>query len=181
MFVGHSVAVDEISPGDVTADRFVKVVFEVPQGDDGWPPVAREGVWAVPVTSDTVRLENSPWFVRGVANGDLVRVRRGEDGQLWADERLEWSGYCLIRIIPFRKGPLAGSRQRVLDVFAPLGVTGEGVEQFGMVALDVPSDVDLAAVKRLLHDGVRDGWWDYDEGCVGDAWLAAEPSEPAGG
>jgi hypothetical protein len=172
--------VGEIRPGDGTADRFVKVVFELPQDDDGWPPVAREGLWAVPVAPDTVRLENSPWFVRGVANGDLIRVRRGEDGQLWADERLKWSGYCLIRIIPFREGPLGGSRQQVLDAFAPLGVTGEGVEQFGMVALDVPPDVDLAAVKRLLHDGVRDGWWDYDEACVGDAWLAAEPGELPG-
>jgi hypothetical protein len=167
--------VDEINSGKGTADRFVKVVFEVPRDDDGWPPVAREGLWAVPVTSDTVRLHNSPWFVRGVANGDLIRVRKDEDGQLWADERLEWSGTCTIRVVPFRKGPLDGSRQRVLDAFAPLGVNGEGVEQYGIVALDVPPDVDLAAVKRLLYEGARDGWWDYEEGCVGDAWLAAEP------
>jgi len=167
--------VGEINSGKGTADRFVKVVFEVPRDDDGWPPVAREGLWAVPVTSDTVRLHNSPWFVRGVANGDLIRVRKDEDGQLWADERLEWSGTCTIRVVPFRKGPLDGSRQRVLDAFAPLGVNGEGVEQYGIVALDVPPDVDLAAVKRLLREGARDGWWDYEEGCVGDAWLAAEP------
>jgi hypothetical protein len=29
-----------------------------------------------------------------------------------------------------------------------------------MVALDVPPDVDLAGVKRLLEDGIRDGWWE---------------------
>jgi len=177
VLVGHAVVVGEIRPAGDTSDRFVKVVFELPRDDDGWPPVAREGLWAVPVTSDTVRLENSPWFVRGVANGDLIRVRRGEDGQMWAGERLEWSGYCTIRIIPFREGPLGGSRQRVLDAFTPLGVTGEGIAQYGMVALDVPPNVDLAAVKRLLRDGVRDGWWDYEEGCVGDAWLATEPGE----
>jgi hypothetical protein len=118
-------------------------------------------------------LENSPWFVRGVANGDLIRVRRDEDGVLWADERLEWSGYCTIRVIPFRAGPLEGSRQRVLDEFAALGVTGEGVQQYGLVALDVPPGVDVLAVKGLLERGQRDGWWDYEEGCVGDAWLAA--------
>ena len=171
---------DETSPGSDTANRFVKVVFELPRGDDGWPPVAREGLWGVQVTSDTVRLHNSPWFARGVANGDLIRVRRGEDGQLRAEDRLEWSGYCTIRIIPFRDGPLGGSRQRVLDAFSPLGVTGEGIEQYGMVALDVPPDVDLAAVKRLLREGTHAGWWEYEEGCIGDAWLAVEPDEAAG-
>ena len=49
-----------------------------------------------------------------------------------------------------------------------------------MVALDVPPDVDLAAVKRLLREGTHAGWWEYEEGCIGDAWLAVEPDEAAG-
>jgi Domain of unknown function (DUF4265) len=166
---------DEPSPGGRTAGQFVKVVFELPQDDDGWPPAGSEGLWAVPVTPDVVRLDNTPFFVRGVAAGDLIRVRRGEDGQVRADERLQWSGHCTIRIIVFRDGPLGGSRQRVLDVFAPLGVTGEGIEQYRMVALDVPPDADIAAVKQLLRDGTRDGWWEYEEGCISDAWQAAGP------
>jgi hypothetical protein len=116
-------------------------------------------LWAVRVAPDLVRLENSPWFVRGVANGDLFRVRAREDGSLLAEERLEWSGFCAIRIIPYQDGPLDGSLQRVLDAFAPLGVTGEGLQQYGMVALDVPPDADLGAVQRLLRNGERDGWW----------------------
>ncbi|GIE75141.1 hypothetical protein Aph02nite_10910 [Actinoplanes philippinensis] len=167
----------EADSGTGANEQFVKVVFELQQDDDGWPPVGREGLWAVPVTADTVRLDNTPWFARNVASGDLFRVHRSEDGQLVADERLEWSGNCTIRIIPFADGALGGSRQRVLDLFAPLGVTGEGLQQFGMVALDVPPDADLAAVKRQLRDGARDGWWDYEEGCVGDAWLEAEPQD----
>jgi Domain of unknown function (DUF4265) len=165
---------DEASAGSPAADRFVKVVFELPRDGDGWPPAASEGLWAVPVAPDVVRLDNTPFFVRGAASGDLIRVGRAEDGQLRAGERLRWSGHCTIRIIPFRDGPLGGSRQRVLDVFAPLGVTGEGIERFGIVALDVAPDADIAAVKRLLRDGERDGWWEYEEGCIGDAWLAAE-------
>jgi hypothetical protein len=172
----HAVAVGDTSSNAGPADQFVKVRFELPKDEDGWPPATSEGLWALPIAPGVVRLHNTPWFVRGVANGDLIRVRRGEDGQWWADERLEWSGYCTIRIIPFPDGPLSGSRQRVLDAFAPLGVTGEGIEQYGMVALDVPPEADLVTVKRLLQDGERDGWWAYEEGCVGDAWLAIEPT-----
>jgi Domain of unknown function (DUF4265) len=86
--------VDEISPGSGTAGQFIKVIFELPQDDDGWPPAGSEGLWAVPVTSDVARLDNTPFFVRGVATGDLIRVRRNDDGQLQADERLQWSGHC---------------------------------------------------------------------------------------
>jgi len=166
--------VDETSPGGGTAGQFVKVIFELPQDDDGWPPAGSEGLWAVPVTPDVVRLDNTPFFVRGVAAGDLIRVRRGDDGQLHTGERLGWSGHCTIRIIVFRDGPLGGSRQRVLDMFAPLGVTGEGIERFAMVALDLPPDADIAAAKRLLREGQRGGWWEYEEGCIGDAWQAVE-------
>jgi hypothetical protein len=125
------------------------------------------------VGPDVARVDSTPFFVHGLACGDLVRVHRAEDGVLLAGERLKWSGHCTIRVIPFRDGPLGGARQRVLDAFAPLGVTGEGVEQYGIVALDVPPDVDITGVKRLLREGQRDGRWDYEEGCVGDAWLAA--------
>jgi hypothetical protein len=56
-----------------------------------------------------------------------------------------------------------------------MGVTGDGIEQFGTVAHDVPPDVDLVAAKQLLRNGQREGWWDHEEGCVEDAWRAAKP------
>jgi hypothetical protein len=160
--------------GELAVGEFVKVWFELAKSDDGWPPASSEGLWAVVLSSDVVRLDNTPWFVRNVACGDLVQVRRGDDGLWWAGERLKRSGNGTIRVVPFRQGALGGSRQRVLDTFAPLGVSGEGIEQYSMVALHVPPDVDVVAVKRLLVNGWRDGWWDYEEGCVGDAWLDAE-------
>jgi Domain of unknown function (DUF4265) len=168
--------VDDTSPEGGAADRFVKVVFELPRdGDDAWPPVASETLWAVVVEPGVVRLDNTPFFVRNVAADDLIRVTPDANGQWQAGERLRWSGHYTIRIIVFGEGPLGGSRQRVLGLFTPLGVTGEGMEQFGMVALDVPPDADITAVKRLLRDGQRDGWWEYEEGCVDDAWANAEP------
>jgi hypothetical protein len=58
-------------------------------------------------------------------------------------DKVSWSGNCTIRVIPFRAGPLTGSRQEVLDAFAPLGVDDEGAEQFDMVALNVPPHADI--------------------------------------
>ncbi len=78
----------------------------------------------------------------------------------------------MIPVLPFAKGPLRGDMQAVLDAFEPLGVTGEGIARYGVIALDVAPGVDLRAVMDLLVAGVADGRWDYEEGCVTDAWLA---------
>jgi Domain of unknown function (DUF4265) len=153
----------------------VRVRFRLPQDDGGWPPVASEGLWVVPLGGDLVRLDNVPWFARDVASGDTLRTATDSDGVRWATDKVAWSGNCTVRVIPFPDGALAGSRQAVLDAFAALGVDGEGLEQYGIVALNVPPAADLGAVQRLLRQGVDDGWWDYEEGCIGQAWRSAAP------
>jgi hypothetical protein len=161
--------------GDGEHTDLVRVRFQLDQDEDGWPPVASEGVWAVPLGGGLVRLDNIPWFVRDAASGDTFGTSTDSDGVLWATDKVAWSGNCTVRVVPFPDGALAGSRQAVLDAFAPLGVDGEGLEQFGMVALNIPPDGDLGAVQRLLRQGVQDDWWDYEEGCIGQAWLSAGP------
>jgi hypothetical protein len=151
---------------------FVKVRFKLQQDADGWPPVESEGLWAEPLGDDLYRVDNTPWFVRNLSADDAVLARAGSDGVLWAIERARWSGRLTIRIIPFKAGPIVGDRQAVLDAFEPLGVSGEGTQQYGLVALDIPGDVDLAAVKSLLRAGRQDGRWDYEEACVSDEWIA---------
>jgi hypothetical protein len=154
------------------AAGFVKVRFKLERDEDGWPPADSEGLWAEPL-SDTFRIANTPWFVRNLASDDVVIAHAGSDGVLWATGKARWSGHLTIRVLPLRDGQGLAARQAVLDAFRPLGVEGEGVAQFGLVALDIPPDADLAAVKELLHCGTADGRWEYEEGCISDAW--AEP------
>ncbi|MGW2557312.1 DUF4265 domain-containing protein [Streptomyces sp. NPDC001635] len=147
----------------------IRVVYQLQQ-DQGWPPVAEEGVWAVALSDDLVRIDNTPWFIRDLALGDLVRVVADSASILRPVEKISWAGNCAIRIIPYPESGRFGSLQQVLDLFSPLGVTGEGIAQFGMVALAVPPTADLAAVKGLLSRGSDDGWWDYEEACIGGEW-----------
>ncbi|WUJ90010.1 DUF4265 domain-containing protein [Streptomyces mirabilis] len=58
------------------------------------------------------------------------------------------------------------ARQSVINAFQELGVDGEGIERFGMVALDVPPAADVAKVQRLLNHGVSEEWWDMEEECI---------------
>ncbi|MCG3757584.1 MULTISPECIES: DUF4265 domain-containing protein [unclassified Amycolatopsis] len=158
---------------DLDQPTHVKVVFELPSEGDDWPPVSREGLWAVPLGPDHVRLASIPWFARGAAEGDVFRVERDEEGVLRPVERVEWSGNCTIRMIVWADGPFGGDLGRAIDHFAPFGFEGEQFSQFGMVGFTVPPGANLAEAKRALQEGRADGSWAYEEGCVSDAWLAA--------
>ncbi|MGH9197739.1 MAG: DUF4265 domain-containing protein, partial [Acidimicrobiia bacterium] len=109
---------------------------------------------------------------------DVFRVRQDMDGTLWAEEKLKASGYCAIRVEPDlpeleTEDPIAFDAEvnAILDKFANLGVTG--IAMFGLAVVDIPPEADLSAVRRLLDEGKRDGWWDYVELCVTDAWKSA--------
>ena len=151
----------------------MRVRFQLTVDSEGWPPVSSERLWAEPLGDDKFRIDNTPWFVRNLATEDVVRALAGSGGVLWAVERVQWSGRLTIRVIPRRDGPLAADREAVLDAFNPYGVSAEGVEQYGMVALDVPPDSDLRAIKTLLKAGEGDGRWHFEEGCISDEWAAA--------
>ncbi|WP_399936613.1 DUF4265 domain-containing protein [Streptomyces sp. BBFR25] len=153
-------------------DDHVKVHFRMDVDEEGWPPASVESLWAIDLGDGTVRLDNTPWFVRGVASDDIIRVELDEGGVRWAAETVQASQNCTIRLIVLKDGGSAAARQSVLDVFHRLGATGEGIEQFRMVALDVPPDADLRQLRRLLEHGAAKGWWHWEEGCVTEAWRS---------
>ncbi|MFI9617246.1 DUF4265 domain-containing protein [Streptomyces sp. NPDC052023] len=141
-------------------------------GEDGWPPASVESLWAVDLGDGTVRLDNTPWFVRGIASGDIVKVERDGDGLFWAGETVRPSQNCTIRLIVLKDAGSAAARQSVMEIFHKLGTTGEGIEQFRMVALDVPPEADLPRIRKLLEHGAAEGWWHWEEGCVTAAWRS---------
>ena len=151
----------------------VKVRFKLTRDEGGWPPVESEGVWAEPLGDDAYRIDNTPWFVLGIAADDVVSALAGSDGVLWATGKLRSSGRLTIRVIPRADGPMAGDLEAVLSAFRAFGVSGEGASQWSIVALDVAPDADLPAVKGLLIAGEADGRWDFEEGSIDNAWSTA--------
>jgi hypothetical protein len=159
------------SPVDRRTDDQVKVRFRLDRQDEDWPPVESEGVWATPSGAAEYRLDNVPWFARGIAFGDLVSATPDEDGVLWVDRQVEWSGRYTIRVIPLGDRPSEDECRAVIDAFQPLGAECEGgLPAFKIVALDIPPTARLAEIKTLLDDGQADGRWGYDEGCIDSRW-----------
>jgi hypothetical protein len=40
-----------------------------------------------------------------------------------------------------------------------------------MIALNITPDLDIPEIKQVLAHGEDEGWWSYEEGCVGGAWV----------
>ncbi|MCX4649402.1 MULTISPECIES: DUF4265 domain-containing protein [unclassified Streptomyces] len=96
--------------------------------------------------------------------------RPDEAGVRWAGEVVRRSENCTIRLLVFRDGGSGAARQSVINAFKELGVDGENIERFGMVALDLPPTADLVKVHKLLNHGVAREWWDREEGCITAQW-----------
>jgi hypothetical protein len=148
----------------------VKVVFELEQDEDNWPPVSAESAWATPLGSDEYRLENVPWFARGYAFGDIVAAEPDVDGIPQVRRQVSWSGRYTVRVIPLG-GDDDGQVQAIIDDFVLLGADCEGaLPSFSLVALDIPPTARVAEIKALLVEGEGEGRWGYEEGCVDDRW-----------
>jgi len=150
-----------------------RVIFELAV-EDGWPPVGAERVWAHHLGGDRYRIDNPPWFVPDLAVGDVVRAQAPDSGSHPVFvEVVERSDHVTIRLICFRRGPLAGDLAKALEPFTALGVYGEGVQQYGMLALDIEPTAPLPAIVARLRQGEEDGSWEYEEGRITPAWIAA--------
>ncbi len=150
------------------------VVFPLEVDDQGWPPVSAERVWAYSLGDNEYRIDNTPWFVRDLACDDVVSATAPDDASHPVfSHMVRKSEHLTIRIICFRRGPLEGNLQAVVDAFIPLGVFAEGVTQYGMVALDVPRTAALRPIFDRLVTGQEDGSWEWEEGRINDAWRAA--------
>jgi hypothetical protein len=147
-------------------DDHVKINFRLERDNDDYPPQDIESMWAVPVGSDTYRLDNVPFFVRGVSSADIVRAKQ-EDGVLFFASLVEAGGHSTVRVLFWDRN----ETQAVRDELRAMGCSSEGTHIPGLVAVDIPPSVRYADVRDFLMAGEQNQRWEFEEGCV------AQPSE----
>lgn len=156
------------------SNGLVKVHFNISQGQDGWPPVAVESMWAEPllVMLGLYSLRGVPFFLTGVSNGDTVEGRIEEDNQIWATKVVRRSGHLVVRVGPNPDGHQAKTAAKAVSVFEEVGISSESSgPPFWLVALDIPETSDLAVVKNLLRRGEESGDWEFEEASINQAWV----------
>jgi hypothetical protein len=131
----------------------VKVFFHLEQDDDDYPPVAAESVWAIRTKNDgEFVLDNIPFFACEATLGDAVSARE-EDGVLWFDKLIKWSGNSLIRAVFFDKSVIA----EVRDFLSSNGCSTEYSADFNLLAINVPPKSSLVDVDVFLRARMAEG------------------------
>lgn len=138
----------------------VKIIVLLEREEADYPPYDYEELWATPVGEGLLRIENVPFFARGIARGDIVSaVSEGE--VLRFQEVSQASGHSTIRLIVSDKEAVPG----VVARFEGQGCRSE-LTLDKLVALDVPPTVPLEALREKLEMGFAQSQWDYEEACI---------------
>jgi hypothetical protein len=134
--------------------------------DGNWPPVAFEEVKAFPVSGDRFRVASPPAFARRLAVGDIVRVARyGTPEQPWIEDLIEPGGHSTVRVIFFRSAG-SGHEKDLRSKISQFGARVFETSLEGLVAIDVPADVDYGIVREYPAAREDRKLWEFEEGAI---------------
>jgi len=131
---------------------------------DAWHGHSFESLWATKLEDGIYRVENSPFFVKGLAFEDIVETQVADGANLFV-KTVTSSGRSTYRIIPNE-----GTDEAKFDSFwTPLKGEGCTYEQgnfgYDIYSVDVPDVADIHKVFALLETGLSNSVWDFEEGC----------------
>jgi len=136
-----------------------KVVFTL----ESDAPSATESLWAKPLGDGLFELDNTPWYARGYALGDVVRCDEVPGELPLATELVKPSGNLTVRVfVP--AGPEREERKRrVTEALRNHGCMfeGMGVDK-GLVAVTIPTSADRDLVFQYLNEleSAKKAYWE---------------------
>lgn len=141
--------------------NLVKILFEYEQSLQA---ASTESMWATP-TPDGYQIDNIPFYAREVALGDVVSARPASDGALIFDRLVRPSGHSTVRL--WFAAEHQDQVQGVRDHLRTLGCASELSDLPRLVAVDVPPEIDYAAIRVVLEDYERRAICEFEEACLG--------------
>lgn len=114
--------------------------------EDGWPPVALEGLPCRLVT-DGYQVESPPLFIKGISCGDVISVERDDKGNVSQWAHVSRSGRTTIWLLRMEE---PSGIESVLNQLRLLGCHTVQLPQYGSYAVDVPADCAIENVDDCL-------------------------------
>jgi hypothetical protein len=142
-----------------------KVAFDLAVERPDWPPVSVERLWGEKTeVKYEIRLVNTPLFVRGVSQGDLISVRPDNERRELVFEHLKVeSGHSTIRIIFLQRGERVAIEERLRES----GCTLTSAHAFGnLLAVDIPPHVNYADLREWLLRKIDSEILEVQEGSI---------------
>lgn len=138
-------------------DRHVKVLFEI-ENEDG--TIEIESIWTIP-TPNGHRIDNVPFYAKGLAYNDEISAALDADGMLHFVELLTPSGHSTVRLWFAKESDV----QSVRDKLRTMGCPSE-LDHSRLVAVDIPPIVSYSRVRDYLERQEFAGVFEYEEACL---------------
>ena len=138
-----------------------KIVFELEQDADGYPPDRLESVWANEVEPGHYAIDNIPFFIKGISCGDIVLAEE-IGGELRFKDIVRPSLNSVLRLYVSDMADV----QIVRNSFRDLGCPSEQSHIPALIAVEIPGTVAFAPIAALLAEGEQLGRWEYEEGVL---------------
>ena len=142
-------------------ENYKKVVFELEQDEDGYPPDKWESLWAFEVEPDAYSIDNIPIFVKGISSGDVVAAEQ-EGAELRFKRLIRPSANSVFRLYLSDVSDAKAARES----FRKLGCESEQSHIPKLVAIEIPGTAPIEPVAALLDEGAESGRWEYEQGVL---------------
>jgi hypothetical protein len=135
-----------------------RMTFTLEKDEDGYPPDDYETIWVEDLGGSKYRVDNIPFYVRGVSPDDVVEGERHGD-ILEYHKTLTRSDISVLRIV-FFKG------ERVYSVLGKLvneGCRWEESHLSSLYSVEMPASASWNRLKTFLDNEALGGVLDYEE------------------
>ncbi|MFI5846141.1 DUF4265 domain-containing protein [Catenuloplanes sp. NPDC051500] len=155
--------------------RKFRVAFDLPSDDNSWAPFGTERLWAAKTPVKLLlKVQNTPFYIRGISNGDIILVRPdSERREVVFVQLIEESGHSTVRLLlKEAEGKLRAER---------LLVESECAWEIGAnnyVAVDIAPTVDYSILRPKLIELKAEGLIGIQESSIStlhQAQLATFP------
>jgi hypothetical protein len=149
--------------------EMLKVGFRLHRDEDDYPPADWEWMWASRVGDSTFKIDNIPFFAKGVSSGDIVAAEQTDTGLIFR-ELVQPSGHSTVRVL-IHRGDRNDEQLRAVvgDVRQSLRNMGCAAELShipSLIAVDIPPQVNYQSVAAFLSQKERAGLLEYEEACL---------------
>src|SRR5260370_8042204 len=142
-----------------TRPKRVKVYFELPEEEDGYPPDRVESLWAEQVGPREFKIDSIPICVLGMARGEVVAGCTDEQGELYFKELLRSSGNSVFRLYVFDEKEVPALRRMLRD----LGYESEQSYAPSLVAVEIPANRPIHHFLDLIVKQAKENHLEYQE------------------
>jgi len=139
---------------------------------ENWHGYASETVNCL-AEGDYYRIDNIPFFIRGISLGDLVYAEYNENCFTYI-RTVNKSGNSTYRVIFNNNGDLELNKNYLNSFLLSQDCDYEGFSRDrSLQAINIPPEANIDAVYNFLAEGETNGRWEFEEGDYGRRGLMA--------